>query len=194
MLKLRNQEPRQRGANDQNDEDNSREAFVTVNRANQIDIFFNKYSVTNRILKHFSLTVLVQYKAPNSQLSLSMDFGFNCLRDVQKVQWKPSCPWYCEVRDGLSWFGYCLNRDCQAFRSLFVVNRGYGIFKLENELSEFFCPVCMQENYELRNLGFVNCEWALKGVRKSNAASRIISDGTTYDNKLHTFCEIDYKT
>lgn len=52
----------------------------------------------------------------------------------------------------------------------------------------------MQENYELRNLGFVNCEWALKGVRKSNAASRIISDGTTYDNKLHTFCEIDYKT
>lgn len=52
----------------------------------------------------------------------------------------------------------------------------------------------MQENYELRNLGFVNCEWALKGVRKHNSASRIISDGTTYDSKLHTFHEIDYKT
>ena len=98
------------------------------------------------------MTVFVQYYSANKkQLSLSMDFGFNCLRDVQKVQWKNQCPWYCEVRDGLSWFGYCLNRECAAFRSLFVVNRGYGIFKLENELSEFSCPVCMQENYELRN-------------------------------------------
>lgn len=123
-----------------------------------------------------------------------MDFGFNVLKDVKKVPWKHQCPWYCEVRDGLSWFGYCLNRDCTAFRAMFVVNRGYGIFKLENELSEFSCPVCMQENYELRNIGFVNCEWALKGVRKHSSASRIISDGTTYDNKLHTFMEIDYKT
>lgn len=110
------------------------------------------------------------------------------------MHWKGECPWYCEVRDGLSWFGYCLNRSCMAFRSLFVVNRGYGIFKLENELSEFSCPVCMQENYELRNLGFVNCEWALKGVRKHNPNSSIIVDGTTYDGKLHTFKEIDYKS
>lgn len=107
--------------------------------------------------------------------------------------WKSNCPWYCEVRDGLSWFGYCLNKDCVAFRNLFVVNRGFGIFKLENELNEFSCPVCQKENYELRNLGFVNCDWALKGVRH-NGSCRIISDGTTYDDKLHTFQEIDYKT
>lgn len=140
------------------------------------------------------MTVFVQYNRAGKPLSLSMDFGFNCLRNVQKVNWKDECLWYCEVRDGLSWFGYCLNRSCMAFRSLFVVNRGYGIFKLENELSEFSCPVCMQENYELRNLGFVNCEWALKGVRKHNPNSSIIVDGTTYDGKLHTFKEIDYKS
>lgn len=125
-----------------------------------------------------------------------MDFGFNCLRDVKKVDWKNEneSPWYCEVRDGLSWFGYCLNTSCDANRKLFVVSRGYGIFKLEHELSEFVCPACQGDNYELRNIGFVNCEWALKGIRKQNSASRIISDGTTYDNKLHTFMEIDYKT
>jgi hypothetical protein len=116
-----------------------------------------------------------------------MDFGFNCLRNVKKVYWKEGAkvPWYCEVRDGLSWFGYCLNKQCEAH--LFVVNRGYGIFKLDNELADFSCPVCAQEQYELRNIGFVNCEWAIKGVRKYSSASRIISDGTTYDNKLHTF-------
>jgi predicted subunit of tRNA(5-methylaminomethyl-2-thiouridylate) methyltransferase len=103
-------------------------------------------------------------------------------------------PWWCEVRDGLSWFAYCKNEDCDAYRKLFVVNRGYGIFKLEHEIAEFFCPVCLKDNFDLRNIGFVNCEWALKGVRKQNSASRIISDGTTYDNKLHTFQEMDYKT
>lgn len=122
-----------------------------------------------------------------------MNFNFNYLRDVKKVSWKGSCPWYCEVRDGLSWFGYCLNKDCQAYRSLFVVNRGYGIFKLQNEIIEFSCPVCMQENYELRNMGFVNCDWALKGVLKKNVNSRIIADGNTFDNKLYTFQEMDYK-
>jgi hypothetical protein len=75
-----------------------------------------------------------------------------------------------------------------------VVNRGYGIFKLQNEIIEFSCPVCMQENYELRNMGFVNCDWALKGVLKKNVNSRVIADGNTFDNKLYTFQELDYKT
>jgi len=61
-------------------------------------------------------------------------------------------------------------------------------------MNEMCCPVCSRERFEIRNIGFVNCEWALKGVRKHNSASRIISDGVTYDGKLHTFNEIDYKT
>lgn len=52
----------------------------------------------------------------------------------------------------------------------------------------------MQGNYELRNLGFVNCDWALKGVLKNNSSSRVIADGNTFDGKLYTFSEIDYKT
>jgi len=71
-----------------------------------------------------------------------MDFQFNRLRDVKKVDWKNESPWYCEVQDGLSWFGYCYNETCKIKKELFVVNRGYGIFKLENELCELVCPVC----------------------------------------------------
>lgn len=126
-------------------------------------------------------------------MSLCIDFKFNRLRDVHKVEWKNDSPWYCEVQDGLSWFGYCLNGDCQAFKRLFVVNRGYGIFKLQNEINDFTCPVCNQSSYELRNLGFVNCEWALKGALKQNTNSRVIVDGHTFDSKLYTFKELDYK-
>lgn len=60
-LQLRNQDPRLRGVNQQHDDENLRESLTTVNKANQIDIFLQKYSVTNKILKHFSLTVFVQY-------------------------------------------------------------------------------------------------------------------------------------
>ena len=61
-----------------------------------------------------------------------MDFRFNQLRSVQKVDWKEdNVPWYCEVRDGFSWFGYCKNKACKSYKQLFIVNRGYGIFKLQ---------------------------------------------------------------
>ena len=99
----------------------------------------------------------------SSQISVCIDFRFNLLRNVKKVNWKVQSPWYREVREGLNWFGYCKNRSCEAHSELFVVNRGYGIFKLDQELAEFTCPVCLQAHFDLSNMGFVNCEWALKG-------------------------------
>jgi len=94
-------------------------------------------------LKVFNLSVILQQTKP--RVSLSIDFSFNMLRNVRKVNWKADCPWYAEVRDGLSWFGYCLNDKCVSYHKLFVVNRGYGIFKLESELGDLTCPVCMQD-------------------------------------------------
>lgn len=73
------------------------------------------------------------------------------------------------------------------------MNRGYGIFKLEKELADFCCPVCNLSKFELRNVGFVNCEWALKGAFKHNSNSRVIVDGYTFDSKLYTFKELDYR-
>lgn len=111
-----------------------------------------------------------------------------------KVQWQEEAPWYREVQDGLNWFAYCTNRKCEAFKQLVVANRGYGIFKLEQEISDFACPVCGNSQYELRNMGFVNCEWAIKGALKPNTNSKIFVDGQTFDKKLFTFKETDYKT
>lgn len=97
------------------------------------------------------------------------------------------------MQDGLNWFAYCINRDCLAFKQLVVANRGFGIFKLDQELNEFACPVCDMSVFELRNMGFVNCEWAIKGAMRTHK-SKIIADGQTFDGKLYTFKETDYKT
>jgi len=65
------------------------------------------------------------------------------------------------------------------------------------------CPVCNEGNLPgpngesptllIRNCGFVNCEWVMRGTLKKNLESKIYSDGRTYDSKLYTFKEIDYK-
>lgn len=66
-----------------------------------------------------------------NQLSVSIDFRFNLLRDVKKIDWKKyDCPWFRAVRGGVNWFGYCHNPSCETKKDLFVINRGYGMFKL----------------------------------------------------------------
>ena len=87
---------------------------------------------------------------------------------MHKVKWKDVAPWYHEVQDGLNWFAYCANKDCEAYQELVVANRGFGIFKLDQELNEFACTVCDTDHFELRNMGFVNCEWAIKGTLRPN--------------------------
>lgn len=72
------------------------------------------------------------------------------------------------------------------------MNRGYGVFKLSKELKLVVCPVCLQKNYELRNVGFVNCEWILKGILKKHEESKLFGEGKTYDGKLYTFKETNY--
>lgn len=47
---------------------------------------------------------------------------------------------------------------------------------------------------DVRNCGFVNCEWAMRGILNKNKESKIYADGKTYDNKLYTFKECDYRS
>ena len=80
-----------------------------------------------------------------------------------------------------------------------VLNRGYSILAIHKELQKSVCPLCKKGNFKdkpsliFRNCGFVNCEWVMRGILKSNTKSKIYADGRTYDNKLYTFKEIDYR-
>jgi hypothetical protein len=42
-------------------------------------------------------------------------------------------------------------------------------------------------------MGFVNAKWDIRGILKKSASARVHTDGQTYDSKLHTFREMNYK-
>lgn len=129
------------------------------------------------------------------QVSLGIDFTFNTIKNVKKVNWKEDAPWYREITDGLSWICYCQNPKCFAFKQMVVINKGYGVFSIKKEMTQIKCPCCISNKFlEVRNCGFVNCEWAMRGILNKNKESKIYADGKTYDNKLYTFKECDYKS
>lgn len=169
---------------------------------------------------------------------MGIDFTFNTIKNVKKVSWKDSAPWYREIEDGFCWFAYCNNKSlsqemylkaemrhrfgpdghkqltaqqfkvqyeqelqtatpaqCPAFEQLVVINRGYDIFQMKRELNNgvLRCPCCRTSKYlAVRNCGFVNCEWSMKGILRQNKESKIYAEGRTYDGKLYTFKECDY--
>ena len=92
----------------------------------------------------------------------------------------------------MNWLGYCNHTGCAAYHQLFVVSRGYGVFKLAREARSLACPVCKSQDFEIRNIGFVNTEWALKGKLMNKEESKVIGEGKTYDGKMYTFKETNY--
>jgi len=51
--------------------------------------------------------------ASSTKKSLGIDFTFNTIKDVKKVSWKESAPWYREICDGFCWLAYCMNDTMQ---------------------------------------------------------------------------------
>jgi len=141
----------------------------------------------------FEVSLFVR-KGERSKLSLGIDFSFNIIKNVKKVGWKDSAPWYREVSDGLSWLCYCRNAKCDIANELFIVHRGFGHFYLHRDMKVIKCPVCMKGLFEVRNIGFVSCQWQYKGVLTNKKDSRITGEGRTYDHKLYTFKETNYST
>lgn len=65
---------------------------------------------------------------------------------------------------------------------------------MEKDINEICCPICKKQNcFDLRNVGFVNCEWILKGRMNLNKDSKLYCEGKTYDGKLYTFKETNYQ-
>jgi hypothetical protein len=46
----------------------------------------------------------------------------------------------------------------------------------------------------IKNCGFVNTKWIIKGILGNNVTSMLCFELRTYDNKKHTFKELDYKS
>jgi len=176
--------------------------------------------------------------SPKADSQIKLDFTFNTIKNIKKVEWKHQAPWYREITDGFCWIAYCQNttlstnhlgqanlkalfgpnarpteyqaefqkmlkefdqggvHNCPAYNQLVVINRGYAIFQLRSDIANGIlrCPCCRTSKYlKVRNCGFVNCEWSMRGTLKKNKESKIYADGRTYDGKLYTFKECDYQ-
>ena len=61
-------------------------------------------------IPQFSINLIIKKINPASKkLSVPLDFTFNALRNVKRVNWKSEAPWFREITDGMSWLGYCKN-------------------------------------------------------------------------------------
>ena len=54
--------------------------------------------------------------SPAVSIALGIDFTFNTIKNVHKVNYQKDNPWYREVQDGFYWFCYCLNTECKVHR------------------------------------------------------------------------------
>jgi hypothetical protein len=131
-------------------------------------------------------------------LKIAIDFTFNIIKQVKKVEWDEEAPIFWEVRDGLSLFSYCINPDCKIHKEMFVSNIGY--IKLTADefsyvMKSIICPCCWDTTYPplILNIGFVNSKWEIEGILKKSPSTWVFTDGKTYDSKLHTFKEMDYR-
>lgn len=43
------------------------------------------------------------------KLAPTVDFTFNNIKDVKKVEWNDEAPWFREITDGFCWLAYCHN-------------------------------------------------------------------------------------
>jgi len=130
-------------------------------------------------------------KQSKSKFKLGLDFSFNYLKSLKKINWEDDAPSYREISDGVCLICYCGNKDCVIFNQMFVHNLGIGKFEVIEEIAEITCEQCLGTKVEVRNIGFVNCEWIYKGTLKQNSESRVSGEGRTMDRKLHTFKEVN---
>ena len=109
--------------------------------------------------------VVIKRQLVDAKVSLSMDFTFNKLRSVKKISHKASeKPWYEETKPGLNWFAYCMNVRCIINQKLFALNKGFGEFYLQTQIKTIKCPVCSNDLFSLRNIGFIDCSWQIRAV------------------------------
>jgi hypothetical protein len=142
----------------------------------------------------YELFMFFRKNKDKSRFALGIDFSFNYIKNVTKLDWDEKAPWYREVSDGLSWVCYCRNSKCDINSEMFILHRGFGHFYLHQEMAQIKCIICKNSIVDIRNMGFVNCTWQYKGELSINKERKMYGDGRTYDNKFHTFKELNYKT
>ena len=77
--------------------------------------------------------------------------------------------------------------------TMFIEGLGYGTFRFEVVARVTKCPICHTREIDIRNMAFIHSKWKIVGVMRKTSKSKVTTEGRTYDEKMHTFKEMDYK-
>ena len=150
---------------------------------------------TDNINYKYSLHFLITLKTyEGSSEQMGINFRFNYLKEVQKINFIENAPSYCTCSDGLNLFAFCFNPKCELFNKYFVENLGYGVFDILKQIKRIVCPRCfIQKTVEVKNIGIINSKWVYSGKLKTTKIkenSSFEGDGITLDDKLYIFQEM----
>ena len=119
---------------------------------------------------------------------MGLNFKFNYLKNISKINFNNQAPSYCECSDGINLFAYCRKENCILNNNLFIKVLGYGIFNIMKEIEKVNCPFCNNKS-EVKNIGLINSKWFYKGNINSNKQNSFEGDGITIDNQLYILKE-----
>jgi hypothetical protein len=63
-------------------------------------------------------------KKSGNKFKLGLDFSFNYLKSLKKINWDEEAPSFREISDGICLISYCQNLKCEIFNQMFVKNLG----------------------------------------------------------------------
>ncbi|OMJ79930.1 hypothetical protein SteCoe_19963 [Stentor coeruleus] len=122
----------------------------------------------------------------------TIPFMFNSLSQKKIINFG-SAPYLRVVCRGVSFFGVCKNRRCEAFDSEAICTLGYGEFDIRDTVEcKVKCPVCYQKMLNSCNFGFYMAKWKIKGVKGVKVGGgKFKFEDESWDEHFTTFKEGD---
>jgi len=63
-------------------------------------------------------------KFTESKCSIGIDFSFNHMEDIKKINYVDCAPDHCEASDGINIIAYCENKLCRIYKEMFINKLG----------------------------------------------------------------------
>jgi len=95
-------------------------------------------------------------------------FSFNKMEKTKIIEFGTGPTWR-TVREGITFFGPCMNVNCKVQKDSVYVTSGFGVFYMGEH--KIFCPMC-KERVKFDNCGFYKCNVEVVGELKSGKEVR----------------------
>jgi hypothetical protein len=104
--------------------------FNIINSSNSDSIYNDNFNNNNdnNIKNNYMCMKLIKFS--NLKCSINIDFTFNYMKEIKKIDFQNSAPNYREASDGINIFAYCENKKCLINKEMFIIKLGKFIIKI----------------------------------------------------------------